>query len=243
MTEPVDVLALGAHPDDIELGCGAALVVAARSGLRVAAADLSRGEMASFGTVEERDLERMEAARVLGLCARPCLDLPDTRIGSDAGHLDAVVSLLRDLRPRVVLAPYLDDRHPDHAATGRLARDATFAAGLARVGPGNAFRPRHLFHYMVHHPFSPSFVVDVTETWPVKMAALAAHASQFGTAGSPSAPGLLAAVEARAVWHGAMIGAARGEAFWAAGPVPLPNLPGLDRPGRGSTVGGYKAFL
>jgi len=243
VTQPVDVLALGAHPDDVELGCGATLVLAARSGLRVAAADLSRGEMASAGTVEQRNRERLEAARILGLCARPCLDLPDTRVGRDEGHLDAVVALLRDLCPRVVLAPALDDRHPDHAATGRLARDAAFAAGLGRAGSGPAYRPGHLFHYMVHHPFPPSFVVDVSETWPVKLAAVAAHASQFGDAGLPSAAGLLAAVDARAVWHGAMIGVARGEAFWAAGPVPLPGLPGLCGERDAAPAARYQVFL
>lgn len=252
--DAVDLLAVGAHPDDVELGCGGVIVLAAQAGLRVAVADLTIGEMGTRGTPQDRDRERLAAAEILGLCARPCLHLPDSAVGTDPGHRDRVVELIRDLRPRVVLAPFVEDRHPDHAAAGRLVRDACFVAGLAKVGDGPPHRPAALYHYMLHHPFSPSFVVDVSSAWSRKLDAVMAYTSQFGPppdgatsadARTGASTGLLRVADARATLHGAMIGAERGEAFTGTGPVPLRMLPGIG--GGGASEDGpdpvYKSFL
>src|SRR5262249_45644161 len=112
----VDLLAVAAHPDDAEVGCGGALILAATSGLRVAVVDLTRGERSTSGTVELRSRERDEASSLLQLSQRLTLDLPDTALGTDPSHRDELTAVVRDLRPRIVLAPHTEDRHPDHAA-------------------------------------------------------------------------------------------------------------------------------
>lgn len=233
MPDPVDVLALAAHPDDAEAGCGGSLVIAARAGMRTAIADLTAGELSTHGTPERRASERDAASAELGLAERVGAGLPDGALdgGADA-HRRAVVAIYRALRPRIVLAPYWDDRHPDHAAAGRLARDAAFLAGVRRYGEGEPYRPEHVFHYMLHHPFVPSFVVDVTAVWEVRCHALRAYHSQFARPEGDQATAIaghafLDMLDARAVTHGAMVGVDRGEAFLAPGPVGLTRLPGL----------------
>jgi bacillithiol biosynthesis deacetylase BshB1 len=231
VTRPVDVLAIGAHPDDVEVGCGGALILASDAGLHVAVADLTSGEAASRGTRREREGERTRAAEILGVTTRSSLGLPDGGVGTDTAHRRAVIRLIRELGPRVVLAPYEHDRHPDHAAAGRLAREASFLAGLARIGEGPPHRPAHVYHYMVHYPFPASFVVDVSRVWARKWDAILAHRSQFGSdEGSRAAMDpdrYLEVVGAWATLHGAMIGVERGEAFHYPGPLPLVTLPGL----------------
>lgn len=230
----VDVLAFAAHPDDAELGCGATLALAAQSGLRVAVADLTAGEMATNGTTSERLRERDEASCALGLCDRVCLGLPDGRLGESAQDRIVVLDAIRRFRPQVVIAPQiLADRHPDHSAAGRLVGDACFLAGVAKMGtPAPPHRPRAVHHYSVHSPFTPTFVVDVTSTWQRKMRAILAYQSQFGPtvpAGSTAlaGPRFLEVVEAKGSYFGAMIGAERGEPFLSAGPLAMTALPGL----------------
>lgn len=233
MTNTVDVLAIGAHPDDVEVGCGGTIILAADADLDVVVATLTSGETASRGTSDDREHEGERAAEILGATTYPSLGLPDGRVGVDPAHRTALLELIRELEPRIVLAPYDQDRHPDHAAAGRLAREASFLAGLPRLGEGTPHRPAHVYHYMVHHPFPPSFVVDVSRVWDRKWRAVRAHESQFGPEGrsrGPVDPGrFLQVVEAWATVHGAMIGVERGEAFHSSGPVPVTSLPGLAR--------------
>jgi bacillithiol biosynthesis deacetylase BshB1 len=228
----LDVLAVGAHPDDAEIGCGGTLLLAVEAGARVGVADLTLGEAATLGTPEQRDAERARAAELLGLSARPCLGLPDTAVGTAPDHRDAVVRLIRETRPRIVLAPPLNDRHPDHAASGRLVRDACFLAGLPAAGAGQAHRPDRVYHYLLHDPLDVSFVVDVSSVWERKLQAIHAYGSQFGAVALDGAvidvPRFLELIDARASVLGAMIGAQRGEGFWARGPLGLRDLPGLD---------------
>jgi N-acetylglucosamine malate deacetylase 1 len=169
MTEALDVLAVAAHPDDAEVGCGGVLLQAAAAGLRTGVADLTAGERASRGSSRQRSEERDRASRLLGLAARVEVGLPDGYLGTDPGHRDAVIGLVRKVRPTVVLAPYPEDRHPDHAAAGRLVREGSFMAGVGRVGEGEPHRPGRVFYYMMHHPFTPAFVVDVTRRGPGSM--------------------------------------------------------------------------
>lgn len=240
----IDLLALAAHPDDAEFGCGGALLLAGDAGLRVAVADLSRGEMATRGTPDQRRDERARATAILGLARRVSLDLPDTALGTDPAHRVAVVELLRRLQPRVVLAPATDDRHPDHAATGRLAREACFLAGVARFATGRAHHPARLYHYALHHQAEPTVILDVSAVWDRKVAAVMCYRSQLESgAGEPATPltdpRFLRMLEARATLLGAMIGVERGEGFLTVGPVALDRLPGpLDR-----SVEGYRSEL
>ncbi len=234
----MDILVFSPHPDDAELGCGGSLILGADQKLRVAVADLSEGELSSRGTEAQRAQEKNEASHLLGLCERFSIGLPDTEIGQDPGHRLELIQLIRETRPRIVLAPYWNDQHPDHAAAGKLVQEACFYAGVAKVGKGRAHRPERLYYYMLHyllHPFTPSFVIDISAVWERKMAAVAAYGSQFQSKGGGSKtalsqPEFLRFIEVKAAWFGAMIGVAHGEAFYLPGPVSLPGFPGLAGP-------------
>src|SRR5688572_12500674 len=130
--DPVDLLAFGPHPDDIEIGIGGSVALHAARGLRVGLCDLTAGEMGSNGTVDERLAEAEAARAVLGAIWRVNLRLPDRSLGSDAGHTRSIVRLVRAARPRAVAVPYWADRHPDHVAASHLLTDAVFNAGLRR---------------------------------------------------------------------------------------------------------------
>jgi bacillithiol biosynthesis deacetylase BshB1 len=240
----LDILAFAPHPDDAELGCAGSLILAADKGLRVAIADLTEGERASRGTPEKRAREKNKATALLGLCKRFSIGLPDTEIGTDPAQRLPIIQLIRETRPRVVLAPYGTDRHPDHVAASKLVQDACFFARVKKVGTGCPYRLERVYQYIIHHPFPPSFVIDVSSVWERRMAAVTAYASQFhpvlavqdkcsaenGPETVISQPGFLRLVEARAIYYGAMIGAVYGEPFYTPGPVPLGEFPGLTDP-------------
>lgn len=232
MGGPLDILAFASHPDDAELGCAGSLILATSQGLRVAIADLTEGERASRGSPERRAREKERATDLLGLYKRFSIGLPDTEIGTDPAQRLPIIQLIRETRPRIVLTPYSQDRHPDHVATNKLVRDACFFAGVKKVGVGHPHRPERIYEYMIHRPFPPSFVIDVSSVWERRMAAVMAYASQFhaaenGPGTTISRPEFLRLVEARAIYYGAMIGAAYGEPFYMPGPVPLREFPGL----------------
>lgn len=235
MTPPVDVLAVAAHPDDAEVGTGGALLVCALRGLRVGVADLTRGERSTRGTPERREEESRSAGELLGLAERRNLGLPDAGLGTDPAHRDALVELVRELRPRILLAPDIEDRHPDHAAAGHMAREAAYLAGLHEAGARQPHRPERVYHYAIHYPIEPSFVLDVTTVWERRQAAVAAFESQFGRSGGDPATelsqaGFLELIAARARHYGAMVGVERGEPYRCLGPLRADGLPGLERP-------------
>jgi bacillithiol biosynthesis deacetylase BshB1 len=245
VSEALDLLAVGAHPDDAEIGCGGVLIQASAAGLTTGVADLTAGERATR-TSRRRSAERNRATEVMGLATRLDVGLPDGDLGTLPEHRDAVIRLIREVRPAIVLAPYPEDRHPDHAAAGRLVREGSFMAGVQKITEGDAHRPGRIYHYMVHHPFTPSFVVDVSAVWSRKIEAVLAYESQFGDGGPEpttelAGGGFLSMIEARARFHGAMIGAERGEAFHIQGPVPLNFLPGVHDLGAGRARG-YRMF-
>jgi bacillithiol biosynthesis deacetylase BshB1 len=249
MNQPdtLDVLAFSPHPDDAEIGCSGALLLAARQGLRVGVVDVTDGERATRGTVRLRRLERDEASRRLGLSARVSLGLPDTGVAVHDDAVERAVGLLRTLRPRIVMLPYPEDRHPDHAATTALVRRAAFLAGLDKVFQVPPHRAGAMVHYLIHESFTPSFVVDVSAVWNERVQVLAAYASQFGqppgsedeTPTALSHPSFLQALDARATHYGAMIGVARGEPFWQQGPVFMRSLDDATPP---HSDGGYRMF-
>lgn len=224
----VDILAFSPHPDDAEIGCGGSLMLSAQKGLRTGIVDISEGERASRGSIEERQLEKCHASELLGLSLRLSLNLPDTEIGTEREHLQAVIDAIRKTESRVVLAPYFTDRHPDHEAAGHLVRAACFYAG---VNSGHKrHRPERLYFYMIHTPFTPSFVVDICGVWERKRSAVLAYKSQFGAGEKSTAlsgPEYMRYLEARAIFYGAMVGAPYGEPFASIGPVPEGEIPGL----------------
>jgi bacillithiol biosynthesis deacetylase BshB1 len=244
----VDILAFSPHPDDAELGCGGSLILAADRGLRVVIADLSAGEMSSQGTPELRQKEKENAAEKLGLWKRLVVGLPDSEIGTNPAQRLPIIQVIRDMRPRIVLAPNNQDRHPDHEGAGRLIKEACFLAGVSKIGTGIPHRPEQIYYYMIHSPVGPSLVVDISNVWERKMAAVNAYQSQFKPEAGKlstaiSRPDFLRFTEAQAIVFGAMIGAGYGEAFYLPGPVPLRELPGLDNvPPKQGDLPPYKVY-
>jgi bacillithiol biosynthesis deacetylase BshB1 len=227
----VDLVAFAPHPDDVEFFCGGTMLVAARSGLRTAIVDLTEGELSTNGSPPRRSAERDAASEILGLTCRVSLGLPDGSVGSDTGHRAALIDVLRELRPRVVLAPHASDRHPDHAAAGRLVHDACFFAGVAKHTPSRpAHRPERVYSYMLHHPFDVSAVMDVGPVWEQRLELIDVYESQgSGSDGSvPTAindPVFRELLVARATFYGAMAGVAHGEPFGLSGPAVLRAFP------------------
>lgn len=222
MPEPLDVLAIMAHPDDAELVCGGALLKSGRAGQRVGVVDLTAGEMGSQGSAELRAGEAKVAADILGLSVRRCAGLPDSRIINDEASRRVVVELLRELRPRVVVTHWKVGRHRDHRVAAELVRDACFLTGLKKLpAEGTPFRPLKLVYATAFREDAdpPDFVVDVTGEVDAKLEALAAYASQFKGAiqAGEVFPGgerpLPDQIRAQMAHYGSLIRVAYGEPF------------------------------
>ena len=183
MTSPaVDILAIAAHRDDVELTCGGTLIKAAKRGQRTAILDLTQGEMGTRGSAALRAQEASNAAEVLGVSARETLGLPDAGIENSPATREALARVIRRFCPRVVIAPASEGRHPDHRVTAGLVRDACFVAGLAKVAPDvPKHRPHKILHSLTYRQdfVRPSFVVDITEEFDQKLAAVRCYSSQF----------------------------------------------------------------
>lgn len=239
----VDVLAFGPHPDDVELFCSGVMIRCAELGYSTGLVDLTRGELASHGTVEERAREAAAASVVLGLRFRENLELPDGFIDASPGgdgsgkpangaQLNLAVAVLRRHRPELVLLPWIEERHPDHAAAGILLTRAIFFAGLRKfetATPSRRFVPRQVLYYEMRHHMRPSFIVDTSHAWERKAQAIACHGSQMTRRPGDvetlvSSPRALDAIEARDRYYGSMIGVSFGEALRS------PNTIGLADP-------------
>jgi bacillithiol biosynthesis deacetylase BshB1 len=225
----IDVLAIGAHPDDVELGCGGTVALLARKGLMVGILHLTRGEAGTRGTTDERRAEAESAGAVLGVSTVEFLDCGDGGLRTGASEEDQLIAALRRLQPELVLGPAPSDRHPDHGRAHRLIVDSCFYAGLAKRGSGAPHRPAAFFSYMQHDPFEPSFVVDVSSAWEVKLKALEVYQSQLHQVGSErdepatkvASPEFRQAVVGRAQHYGLLIGAEFGEPFWSRLPLAI----------------------
>ena len=236
----MDALAIGSHPDDVEIACGATLALLAKRGRRVGILHLSCGEGGTRGTTAERRVEAEDAAAALGAVELDFLDFGDGRMRTGQEEEDLLIERIRHWRPALVLGPGDRDRHPDHGRTHRLVEDACFYAGLASRGDGTAHRPPALFRYMPHDPFEPSFIVDVSETWDQKLQALAAYKSQLHQpedrsgrrepATKVASAEYWHAIEGRARHYGMLINAEFGEPFGSRLPVavrdPFDLVPG-----------------
>jgi bacillithiol biosynthesis deacetylase BshB1 len=227
MTSRLDLLVIGAHPDDAEIGMGGTIVKHARAGLRVGVCDLTKAEMSSNGDVETRSREAADASRLLGLAYRSNLGLPDRGLSLAKEHIDAVVREIRRLRPRVVFAPHWEDRHPDHVMCSRIVQEAVFSAKLRRYLPElPAWTVRETYFYYINGVDAPDVLVDISAVQPVKMEALACYRSQFEEPSSeanrvptPLNQGYLERVAARDRLFGQLRSVAYAEGF--ASRVPL----------------------
>jgi bacillithiol biosynthesis deacetylase BshB1 len=232
----VDVLAIAAHRDDVELTCGGTLIRAARRGYRTGVLDLSEGELGTRGTAETRALEAGEAARVMRVAVRENLAFPDAAIVNTPETREKVAIVVRRLKPRIVIAPAQQGRHPDHRVTAELVRDACFLAGLARVAPAfPPHRPVKVIHCMTYREdwLKPTFVVDISEEFETKLMAIATYRSQFEgvtRAGEvqPNGDALLDIVRHHAAYYGSLIRARYGEPYYTTETMRVDDVMSLD---------------
>lgn len=232
----IDILAIGAHPDDVELICGGTLIRAQMLGRRTGILDLSAGELGSRGTPEIRAQEADRAAKVMGVSIRENLGLPDGGILNTSETRSRVAMVIRRLKPTVVITHSLHGRHPDHPVVAQLARDACFVAGLKKISPESpVFRPRKILHALSFREDyqKPTFVVDVTEAFEQKLKAVAAYASQFGDAVQagevyPNGEPLPDLMRHHAAHYGSLIRCRYGEPFYTTETMRVDDVTSLE---------------
>ncbi len=215
----VDILAIAAHRDDVEQTCGGTLLKMAERGYRTAILDLTQGEMGTRGTVEDRAREAGEAARILKAGWRQALDIPDGRVENTYDNRLKVARVIRQLRPRVLILPYWQARHPDHATASPLGYEAAFLAGLAKLDLGAApHRPFKIIYASLYADVRPTFVVDITEQFDTRFEALMAYRSQYedqeaGSGLFPRQAEIRERIAAMAAYYGLLAGVAYAEPF------------------------------
>jgi bacillithiol biosynthesis deacetylase BshB1 len=231
---PVDILALAAHRDDVEQTCAGTLLKMAERGYRTGILDLTQGEMGTRGTAEDRAREAAEAARILKVSWRQALDIPDGRVENTWENRLKVVRVLREQRPRVLILPYWEGRHPDHYTASILGYEAAFLSGLAKLNSAVSSQPSAISNPTTdsaapHRPFKiiyaslyrdvrPTFVVDITDQFETRFAAVMAYKSQFtdqeaGSGIFPAQKEIRARVESMARFYGMMGGVTYAEPF------------------------------
>jgi N-acetylglucosamine malate deacetylase 1 len=234
----LDILIFAAHPDDAELGCGGTIAKHVSLGYKVGVVDLTRGELGTRGTVQTRDQEAKDSAKILGLSIRENLNLRDGFFKNDEEHQLKLIQAIRKYQPEIVLANAIHDRHPDHGKGADLAFDSCFLSGLVKIETKEdgklqqAWRPKHLYHYIQSQLIVPAFVVDVSSHWQTKMDSIKAFKTQFfdpaSTSNEPetfiSKPTFLTFLEARAKEFGHSIGAQYAEGFTTANRVGVDHL-------------------
>jgi len=185
MDKQLDILAFGAHPDDVELSCGGTIAKQVALGNSVGIVDLTRGELGTRGSAEIRDKEAAKAAQILGVEMRHNMNFKDGFFQNDESHQLEIIKIIREYRPRIVLANAISDRHPDHKKGSDLVSTACFLAGLPKIETGQeAWRPEVVYHYIQFEEIEPNFVVDISEFIDQKMEAVKAFSSQFYDANS-----------------------------------------------------------
>lgn len=185
MADKLDILAIAAHPDDIEITCGGLMAKMARLGRKVGALDLTQGEMGTHGDETDRAREAKNAAQGLGLVYRHNLELPDSALENSHEYKLAVAQSIRDTKPELVILPHWSQRHPDHVACTQIGYDACFIAGLKKANlDGEPHRPRKIIYASYYRNTDYSFLVDITDCFAEKCKAVACYVSQFGTTGA-----------------------------------------------------------
>jgi bacillithiol biosynthesis deacetylase BshB1 len=219
----LDILAFGAHPDDIEISAGGMIISEVRQGKRVGLVDMTRGEMGTRGTPEIRDQEAKNAAQMMGVAMRENLEMEDGLFELNSANKFKVIDIIRRYQPDIVITNAHHDRHPDHGRAATLVTEACFLAGLFKMqAPGvhqQAWRPKAVYQYMQFLQHKPDFVYDISDVLEEKMACIKAHVSQFWNPESNEPPTLIASehflknMTARASEYGIQAGFAYGEPF------------------------------
>jgi len=235
----LDILAIGAHPDDVELGCSATLAKEISKGIKVGILDLTRGELGTRGSAETRDKESAKAAEILGVEIRENLAFKDGFFVNDEQHQLEVIKRIRKFRPEIVLCNAIRDRHIDHGKGSALVSDACFLSGLVKIEtalngePQQPWRPKHVYHYIQWENIEPDFVVDVSGFMALKLASVEAYGSQFYDPHSKepvspiSSKNFLESVTYRAKDLGRLIGKEFGEGYTAERFVAVDSLEDL----------------
>jgi bacillithiol biosynthesis deacetylase BshB1 len=232
----VDILAIAAHRDDIELTCGGTLIKAAALGRTTAVVDLTQGELGTRGSAQLRGEEAEKAAHVMGLSARENLGLPDGGVINTPETRAQLAVLIRQFSPVVVIAPSLSGKHPDHTVTSQLIRDACFVAGLRKVEPGvPPHRPRKIVHCLAYREdnVKPTFVVDISDTFERKLEAVKCYASQFDDAVqagevNPNGEPLYDIIRHHAAHYGSLIRTRYGEPFFTTETMRVDDIAALE---------------
>lgn len=234
-----DILAFGAHPDDVELGCGGTLAKLISEGKTCVIVDLTRGELGTRGTDETRRVEAADSAKILGVAARENLGMKDGFLENSEKYQMKIVKMVRKYRPEIVLANAIDDRHPDHAKGGKLVSDACFLAGLRKIETvldgedQEVWRPKQIFHYIQWKNIVPEFAIDISEYLDKKIEACMAFKTQFYDPNSdePETPitskDFLESLTYRAQDLGRLSGVAYAEGFTSEKLISLKNFDGI----------------
>ena len=227
----LDIIAFGAHPDDVELNCGGTVGRLVQQGYKVGIVDLTQGEMGTRGTPETRKSEADHAGTILGIQRRHNLSFKDSEIINDRPHQLSIIEIVREYRPDICIIGAPQDRHPDHGKATELLKEALFYSGLRKIETGKqeAWRPAHILHYMQDRPFDPDFVFDISSTIELKLESIKAYKTQFNVSdhdGEPetyiSSENYFEQIKARAKFYGHLSGFEYGEPFkYYNGPVPI----------------------
>jgi N-acetylglucosamine malate deacetylase 1 len=237
----LDILAIGVHPDDVELGCSGVLLNEARNGKATGIIDLTQGELGTRGTIETRYAEAAAAALILGVKVRENLKFRDGFFKNDEEHQIQLIRAIRKYQPEIVIGNILDDRHPDHGRAGHLIADACFLSGLTKIQttdddgrPQERWRPKFVLHYMQDWYHEPDLLVDISDVFEQRMESVKAYTTQFGVLGEDgepqtyiSTPDFLDSVIARARMLGKRIGVKYAEGFITEKKIGIRNLDAL----------------
>ena len=238
----LNILAIGVHPDDVELGCSGTIINEVRLGKKVGVVDLTQGELGTRGTIETRYAEAAKAAGILGVVVRENLKMRDGFFRNDEEHQLKLIRVIRTFQPEIVIGNILDDRHPDHGRAGHLISDACFLAGLSKIGTKDEngteqlrWRPKQVLHYLQDWYHEPDLLVDISEVFEQRMKSIEAYNTQFYTPSSPkegeqtyiSSPDFLEAVIGRARLLGKRIGVRYAEGFILEKGIGIRNLDAL----------------
>lgn len=232
MSKKLDILAFGAHPDDVELGAGGTLIAHKKMGYAFGIVDLTLGELGTRGTVQGRLKEAADAAKIMGSSIRENLKMKDGFFKNDSAHQLEIIKIIRKYRPEIVICNSLEDRHPDHGRAGDLVEEACFYSGLEKIATKGliAWRPKQVLRYIQFRDLKPTVFVDISDVIETKFKAIKAHKSQFYDPKSKesstliSQPEFLENVKNRSAYYGQYINVKHAEGFITKTPVGLKSL-------------------
>ncbi|OAS86313.1 MULTISPECIES: bacillithiol biosynthesis deacetylase BshB1 [Metabacillus] len=228
MSKLLDMLAIGAHPDDVEIGMGGSIAKYANKGFKIGICDLTKAELSSNGTVSVRQEEAKRAGEILGVAKRIQLTLPDRGLYLTDSAIQSIVTIIRENQPKIIFVPYFEDRHPDHGHCARLVEEAVFSAGIRKYKDTldlPSHRVQSIYYYMINGFHKPDFVIDISNSIDKKLTSLRAYESQFekslGSMETPLTNGYIESVESRERLYGKEVGVMYAEGFKTKNPILL----------------------